>query len=412
VARLFGRMPQRVSELSREEEASVARLRLSPLAESIFSFASFAALYGESLALPRFTCSDLERSLVTPLTRPLCVALLLRLVATTAPERGVKSPPPVTPPREWEERLAASLKLEEGQDAADSWLGARDPLEGQSFFDAQPAQRLQLLVELAESRAQGGLAELIPASRLAEGLWHGAPLGSTPAGTFYAVPMDGRVFCEAKGKWTVAAAGAGDVKALASRLSAEGGAASVSSALLRSLLPPIDAAAAKLAAAAAEAAEARAERSASLLKHLEAATSRATSLRTATLEEGLRRAQQAAEEEAFARGRAAAEEAAMLEAKRRDLRVLIPPRFHSRAWEDALYAAAGLPSLAQAPRLPPGPEGEAAVGRRVSVFWPAEADWFIGTVKSFTASSKAHRIEYEDGDKESIILSHEAVAWL
>lgn len=58
------------------------------------------------------------------------------------------------------------------------------------------------------------------------------------------------------------------------------------------------------------------------------------------------------------------------------------------------------------------PKQEAAVGRRVRVWWPGMGKWYMGLVKSYDAPQDKHRIDYKDGDFGIVSLRHEAVMWL
>mmetsp|Transcript_24084 Transcript_24084/g.33674 ORF Transcript_24084/g.33674 Transcript_24084/m.33674 type:complete len:125 (-) Transcript_24084:255-629(-) len=44
-------------------------------------------------------------------------------------------------------------------------------------------------------------------------------------------------------------------------------------------------------------------------------------------------------------------------------------------------------------------EPEAFVGKDVSIYWPNEDKWFVGTVTSFNARIGKHHLKYKDGDK-------------
>ena len=55
--------------------------------------------------------------------------------------------------------------------------------------------------------------------------------------------------------------------------------------------------------------------------------------------------------------------------------------------------------------------GEAAVNRRVRVFWPAEGAFFPGTVQAFNAKNGKHAVRYDDGDVE-VLLAAERIEWV
>ena len=56
--------------------------------------------------------------------------------------------------------------------------------------------------------------------------------------------------------------------------------------------------------------------------------------------------------------------------------------------------------------------GEAAVDRRVRVFWPAEGAFFPGTVLAFNAKNGKHAVRYDDGDVEEVLLAAERIEWV
>ena len=56
--------------------------------------------------------------------------------------------------------------------------------------------------------------------------------------------------------------------------------------------------------------------------------------------------------------------------------------------------------------------GEAAVNRRVRVFWPAEGAFFPGTVQAFNAKNGKHAVRYDDGDVEEVLLAAERIEWV
>ena len=55
--------------------------------------------------------------------------------------------------------------------------------------------------------------------------------------------------------------------------------------------------------------------------------------------------------------------------------------------------------------------GEAVVGRRLTMFWPAEGAWFQGSVLRFHASGQ-HIIEWDDGEISVHDLGSESYRWL
>lgn len=50
---------------------------------------------------------------------------------------------------------------------------------------------------------------------------------------------------------------------------------------------------------------------------------------------------------------------------------------------------------------------KALVGMKCKIEWPLEAKWYPGTISRFNAKRGKHRIDYEDGDHEWMILSEE-----
>ena len=47
--------------------------------------------------------------------------------------------------------------------------------------------------------------------------------------------------------------------------------------------------------------------------------------------------------------------------------------------------------------------GKAAVGRRLSLYWPLDAAWYPATVHSYDKRSGKHRLLYEDGILEQVL---------
>ena len=56
--------------------------------------------------------------------------------------------------------------------------------------------------------------------------------------------------------------------------------------------------------------------------------------------------------------------------------------------------------------------GEAAIDRRVRVFWPAEGAFFPGTVQAFNSKNGKHAVRYDDGDVEEVLLAAERIEWV
>lgn len=122
--------------------------------------------------------------------RPLCVELLLRLLATRLPSFDDDDVVlPLKVPSDWEARLADLVAPEPDEAAEDSWLGEADPLGGADFFAASPKARLRLLYALAERRLRDSEVPTDPLGEppagpgaVASAAWHGAPLGSDASG--------------------------------------------------------------------------------------------------------------------------------------------------------------------------------------------------------------------------------------
>ena len=56
--------------------------------------------------------------------------------------------------------------------------------------------------------------------------------------------------------------------------------------------------------------------------------------------------------------------------------------------------------------------GNRLVSHRLEVYWPGEGQNFEGTITAYDAKSGKHRIAYEDGDEEEVLLKEEKVIWL
>ncbi len=71
---------------------------------------------------------------------------------------------------------------------------------------------------------------------------------------------------------------------------------------------------------------------------------------------------------------------------------------------EAGKAAAAAPTAASVPNSG-GAATEDLEGRRIRVWWPAESEWYEGTVGG--RSGRKHSVEYDDGDTELVDLSRE-----
>jgi hypothetical protein len=82
------------------------------------------------------------------------------------------------------------------------------------------------------------------------------------------------------------------------------------------------------------------------------------------------------------------------------------------------YAGEGLcwlhlpPSKRDVPKENNLTSGEAAIGRRVRVYWRDQRQYYTGTVRGYTASGNKHHVVYDDGDTELLNLSLESFEWL
>ncbi|KAK9053481.1 hypothetical protein SSX86_030115 [Deinandra increscens subsp. villosa] len=49
------------------------------------------------------------------------------------------------------------------------------------------------------------------------------------------------------------------------------------------------------------------------------------------------------------------------------------------------------------------------VGLECKVYWPLDADWYVGQISKYDLESHRHHVQYEDGDEELVILSKERI---
>lgn len=55
-----------------------------------------------------------------------------------------------------------------------------------------------------------------------------------------------------------------------------------------------------------------------------------------------------------------------------------------------------------------GPE---VVGRRLSVFWPEDDEYYAGVVSGYNSEDGRHTVMYDDGEEERVMLSNETLRW-
>lgn len=52
-----------------------------------------------------------------------------------------------------------------------------------------------------------------------------------------------------------------------------------------------------------------------------------------------------------------------------------------------------------------------SMGQKIKVYWSQDNEWVMGTVQGYDASTKQHRIKYEDGVVEELCLHKEKVQY-
>jgi DNA mismatch repair ATPase MutS len=100
---------------------------------------------------------------------------------------------------------------------------------------------------------------------------------------------------------------------------------------------------------------------------------------------------------------------------------LTPVRSNDTAAPDQkTAAAAAAPAPAAVRRAPPAaaraparatataPPTSGLIGARIKVWWPAEGEWFKGTVEARDAATGRYRVAYDDGDVEALELGGDA----
>jgi hypothetical protein len=55
--------------------------------------------------------------------------------------------------------------------------------------------------------------------------------------------------------------------------------------------------------------------------------------------------------------------------------------------------------------------GAEVVGRRVSIFWPEDDEYYSGTVSDYSNEDGKHTVRYDDGDAERVLLANETLRW-
>lgn len=58
------------------------------------------------------------------------------------------------------------------------------------------------------------------------------------------------------------------------------------------------------------------------------------------------------------------------------------------------------------------PEGAAAEGWRLAVYWPEDQAFYHGRVADYNAITGLHRVHYDDGEQEALNLSQAKLKWL
>ena len=87
------------------------------------------------------------------------------------------------------------------------------------------------------------------------------------------------------------------------------------------------------------------------------------------------------------------------------------------AWEvlggkKVVWGGPGVPMRELAPGEAVPPTGEAAVGRRVGVWWESTKSLFYGVVTAFDKGRGRHMVQYDDGDKKLTELHRRRVHWV
>lgn len=83
-------------------------------------------------------------------------------------------------------------------------------------------------------------------------------------------------------------------------------------------------------------------------------------------------------------------------------------------------ASTSQPALTDAARAAPSstsdaavaPQGKAAVGHQVSIWWPDDHAWYNGRIQGFQAIKGEHLVHYDDNEVEWLNLAKERVKWM
>jgi len=55
---------------------------------------------------------------------------------------------------------------------------------------------------------------------------------------------------------------------------------------------------------------------------------------------------------------------------------------------------------------------EDVIGKRLRIYWADDGKWYKATVRGFLPASGKHRVVYDDGDKEHVLLEKEKIKWI
>ena len=74
-------------------------------------------------------------------------------------------------------------------------------------------------------------------------------------------------------------------------------------------------------------------------------------------------------------------------------------------------AATGADVAAAASATSSAPQGKAAVGHQVAIWWPDDFAWYNGRIQGFQAAKGEHLVHYDDNEVEWLNLDKERVHW-